>query len=313
LDRLEQSSSQSRDVLVLALAGFAAQSREPAVPARLEKLLASAQGGERDALLGLLGRVPTAEAVATEARIVERSRMARDRAKFAEALAAHPGEDTRLVALLVDPAESVRANAAWSLGEIGSSADLPVLEHALADANVDVAGNALEAMARIARRNKGRIAALACARVSEPRPMLRAVALRALRFNAERCEHGEELAALAHDRNDFARKSAAALLRDVSRGKRDAEALAQARDHDPSSAVAAECDGPAPPAPNGVDATSIFVIPPGEDMPAPEQPFALLRADGLVRLGVSDRRGEVFEVKAPHGSLSLVETASGFE
>ncbi|HEY4106691.1 MAG TPA: HEAT repeat domain-containing protein, partial [Polyangiaceae bacterium] len=243
LDRLEQSSSQSRDVLVLALGGFAAETRDRAVPTRLEKLIVSAQGGERDALLGLLGRVPTPDGVATEARIVERSRLAQDRAKFAEALAAHPGGDARLVALLADPVASVRANAAWSLGEIGTSANLPALERALADANTNVAGNAIEAMARIAQRSKGHIAALACARVVEPRPMLRALSLRALRFNAERCEHGEELAALAHDRNDFVRASAAALLRDVNRGKRDAEALAQARDHDPSSAVAAECEG----------------------------------------------------------------------
>jgi hypothetical protein len=139
------------------------------------------------------------------------------------------------------------------------------------------------------------------------------LALRALRLTAERCEHGEELAALGRDRSDFVRKSAAALLRDAPRTRKDAEYLARARDRDPSGAVAAECEAPSPAPPEGVDPTVIVVIPAGEDLPAPAQPFGLLRADGLVRLGVSDRRGQVFEVAAPHGPLSLVESASALE
>jgi hypothetical protein len=55
------------------------------------------------------------------------------------------------------------------------------------------------------------------------------------------------------------------------------------------------------------------VIPAGDDSARPAQPFALLRADGLVRLGTSDRRGQLFEVAAPHGTLSLLEPAADFE
>ena len=52
---------------------------------------------------------------------------------------------------------------------------------------------------------------------------------------------------------------------------------------------------------------------PAKILPIETQPFALLRADGLVRLGVSDRRGQVFEVAAPRGALSLLEPAPDFE
>jgi hypothetical protein len=34
-------------------------------------------------------------------------------------------------------------------------------------------------------------------------------------------------------------------------------------------------------------------------------PFALVLADGLMRLGVADRRGELFEREAPTGELTL--------
>jgi HEAT repeat protein len=313
LARLEKSSDQDRALLSLALGGLVSQTQDRTVPAHLEKMLASAQGGERDSILELLGRVPMPEAVASMARLVERSRLAADRAKFAEALAVHPAERARLAPLLLDSSAPVRANAAWSLGEVGSAADAPALERALGDADSNVAGDALQALARIAARNRGHVAAQACARIAEPRPLLRALALRALRFTGERCEHGEELTALTRDRSDFVRQSAAALLRDVPRGRRDGEALARARDRDPSGAVAAECEAQSPVLPDGVDPTLIVVIPAGEDLPQPGQPFALLRADGLVRLGVSDRRGQVFEARAPHGALSLVESASAFE
>ncbi|HWZ90624.1 MAG TPA: HEAT repeat domain-containing protein, partial [Polyangiaceae bacterium] len=313
LARLEKSSDQDRRVLTLALGGLASHTQDPQVAARLEKMLESAQGAERDSLLELLGRVPTPAAVSALARVVERSRLAADRAKFAEALAAHPAERARLIPLLADASAPVRANAAWSLGEVGVATDAAPLERALGDADSNVAGNALEALARIAARNKSHVAAQACPRIAEPRPLLRALALRALRVTGERCEHAEELNALSRDRSDFVRQSAAALLRDVPRGRRDSEALARARDRDPSGAVATECEAPSPAPPDSVDPTVIVVIPAGADVPEPAQPFALLRADGLVRLGVSDRRGQLFEVAAPHGQLSLVDAASVFE
>ncbi|HEY3668011.1 MAG TPA: HEAT repeat domain-containing protein [Polyangiaceae bacterium] len=313
LERLAHGNETERPLLALALGGTLAGERDPAVAERLESLLRSAQGGERDALLELLGRMPTRAVSDRLARLGAPPALPADRAKVAEAFAAHPSEHTRLAPLLADASAAVRANAAWSVGEVGVIADRRSLMALLQDADVNVAGNALQALARIAKRTHGSVAEQACAALSAGRPMMRALALRSLRFTGERCQHGEELAALSRDRSDFVRQSAAALVRDVPRSNADALALARARDRDPSSAVAAECDAPAQTFPQGVDATVVVVIPAGDDLPQPAQPFALLRADGLVRLGTSDRRGQLFEVATPHGTLSLLEPAADFE
>ena len=314
LDRLQTSNEADRPLVLLALGGSMAGERDPKVAARLEALLASAHDGERDALIELMGRMPSADATARLARLGTSSLLAADRAKLAEALAGSPAERARLAPLLRDPSAPVRANAAWSLGEVGVPADRAALEAALRDGDITVVGNALQALARIAARNHGQVAALACARLSEPRAALRAMSLRALRLTGERCQHGEDLNALARDRSELVRQAAAALLRDVPRSAADAAALSRARDHDPSGAVAAECEAqPSSRAPDGVEPTVIVVIPAGDDTPRPGQPFALLRADGLVRLGVSDRRGQVFEVATPRGALSLFEPATDLE
>ena len=311
LDLLEHASQQDRPLLLLALGGTLSRERDPEVVRRLESLLAAAKDGERDALIELLGRVPMAEAITHLAAVTAASDS--DRAKYAEALAAHPEERMRLISLLNDPNTSVRANAAWSLAEVGGAADRPALQKAMRDPASSVAGNALSALARIAQREHAQIASLACPMIGDSRAILRALALRALRLTGERCPGGEDATALHRDRSDFVRKSAAALLRDVSRGKADEALLGRARDRDPSAAVAAECDAPQPQPAEGHEPTLVVIIPAGRDTPSPAEPFALLRADGLVRLGVSDRRGQVFEVAAPRGALSLLEPGADFE
>ena len=313
LDRLQQSSEQARPLLLFALGGAVSHERDRKVAERLAGLLVQARDAERDALIELFGRMPTTDAVERLAVLAGGSLIAADRAKFAEALAAHPAEHARLVALLHDPSAAVRANAAWSLSEVGTLAERPALEAALNDDHLAVSGNALQALARVVSRAHGSLAALACPRLSDSRASLRALSLRVLRLNGERCDHGQEANALARDRSEFGRQSAAALLRDVPRGPADGVALAHARDHDSSGAVAAECEAPPLAKPSAVEATQVIVIPAGEDLPRPAQPFALLRADGLVRLGVADRRGQVFEVAAPRGPLSLLEAATEFE
>jgi hypothetical protein len=50
----------------------------------------------------------------------------------------------------------------------------------------------------------------------------------------------------------------------------------------------------------------VMVVPDGRAAPLPSAPFALKRADGLIRSGLADRRGAVFERAAPGGPLSLV-------
>ena len=314
LDRFERASEQDRPLLLLALGGTLSGERSPEVVHRLTSLLARAQDGERDALIELLGRMPAPEATEHLTSLARTSSFAADRAKIAEALAAHPNQRAALLALLRDASAAVRANAAWSLAEVGIAADHPPLEQALRDAAPSVAGNALTALARVAQREHGQIAGLACPMLSDSRALLRALALRALRLTRERCASGQEAMALSRDRSELVRSSAAALLRDVSRGKADEVLLARTRDHDPSGAVAAECELTAQSKPlSGYEPTLVLIVPPGQDAPGPAQPFALLRADGLVRLGISDRRGQVFEVATPRGALSLLEPVADFE
>ena len=316
LERLEHASEQDRPLLLLALGGTLSRERDPEVARQLESLLVKARDGERDALIELLGRMPAPEATARLAALAGASALAADRAKFAEALAAHPSERARLVPLLSDASPAVRANAAWSLGEVGTAVDRPGLERALRDpaAGSSVAGNALSALARIAQREHGKIAPLACSLMADDRAIVRALALRALRLTRERCENDAEATALLRDRSEFVRQSAAALLRDVSRGAADEARLARSRDRDPSGAVAAECEAPIQTQPpEGRETTLIVIVPAGRDTPSPAQPFALLRADGLVRLGVSDRRGQVFETASPRGALSLLDPSADFE
>jgi len=314
LERFEHASEQDRPLLLLALGGTLSSEHSPEVVHRLTSLLARAHDGERDALIELLGRMPAPEATEHLTTLARTSSFAADRAKIAEALAAHPSQRAPLLTLLRDPSAAVRANAAWSLAEVGTPPDRPSLEQALRDDAPSVAGNALTALARVAQRDHGQIAGLACPLLSDGRALLRALALRALRLTQERCASGQEALALSRDRSEFVRSSAAALLRDVSRGKIDEVLLARARDHDPSGAVAAECELNAQSKPlSGYDATLVVIIPPGRDTPTPAQPFALLRADGLVRLGISDRRGQVFEVATPRGALSLLEPVADFE
>ena len=314
LDRLAHGSEQERPLLLLALGGTLSREQDAQVVKRLESLLVRARDGERDALIELLGRMPAPEATVRLAALTETSFFAADRAKFAEALAAHPSERARLLPLLRDPSTAVRANAAWSLAEVGTGAERPVLEQALGDVAPSVAGNALSALARIAQREHFQIAPVACPRIGDSRALLRAVSLRALRLTRERCDGGQEATALSRDRSELVRISAALLLRDVSRGKADELLLARVRDRDPSGAVAAECEpSTQSKAVTGREPTLIVIIPAGRDTPSPAQPFALLRADGLIRLGDSDRRGQVFEVAAPRGALSLLEPAADFE
>jgi HEAT repeat protein len=314
LDRLERTSQQDRPLLLLALGGTLSVERDPAIVRRLASLLARAREGERDTLIELLGRMPAPEAAAQLAKLAGASTSAADRAKFAEALAGHPSERARLLPLLRDASLWVRANAAWSLAEVGTAADRPALEKALREEAPSVAGNALSALARIAEREHGQVASLACPMLGDDRAMLRALSLRALRLTGERCPSGQEPALLKQDRSEFVRRSAAALLRDVSLGKPDELLLRRSRDHDPSGAVAAECElRPQSRRIEGRDPTLVVIVPAGQDAPVSAQPFALLRADGLVRLGISDRRGQVFEVGAPRGALSLLEPVADFE
>ena len=89
----------------------------------------------------------------------------------------------------------------------------------------------------------------------------------------------------------------------------DRRALARCVSDDPSSIVAVVCESPILPRSTGVDPVTVFVVPAGESAPVPRAPFALVLADGGMRLGVTDRRGALFEPAAPRGSVQLTVPA----
>jgi cellulose synthase operon protein C len=55
----------------------------------------------------------------------------------------------------------------------------------------------------------------------------------------------------------------------------------------------------------GTSDVAVYVVPDGQRAPLGRAPFALVRADGLLRLGLADRRGEIFEAGAPRGAIRL--------
>ena len=64
------------------------------------------------------------------------------------------------------------------------------------------------------------------------------------------------------------------------------------------------------PTPDGSDDVAVYVVPDGRNAPLPRAPFALVRADGLLRLGLADRRGEIFEAGTPRGTIRLAVPAA---
>jgi hypothetical protein len=101
------------------------------------------------------------------------------------------------------------------------------------------------------------------------------------------------------------RRAAAELVRDVKPSAEDQRALRRCVSEEPDGAVAVACSAaPARPG-SGRQRTLIYVVPVGEAVPTPRAPFALRRPDGLVRHGVADRRGAVYEIHLPDGELEL--------
>jgi cellulose synthase operon protein C len=84
--------------------------------------------------------------------------------------------------------------------------------------------------------------------------------------------------------------------------------LARCTSEDRSAQVALQCTKPMERA-NGTDDVLVFVTPAGADEPQSRVPYALVRGDGLIRMGMADRRGGLFEFGAPKGILRLAVPA----
>lgn len=324
LRRLTESAEQDRGALGVALSGVLSRvdaSLAPALVSRVREAIATAPEAARDALIEGLGRMRASEAGTALARIGGGS--IDDRRKAAEALAGHPEREEALRALAADADPSVRANAAWSLGAIGARGSAVALARLTADPDVAVAGSAAAALGRVAERAGD--AALAagplCVALRDPRPYVRANALEGLSLAGAACEAGAVTFVLAHDPSDVARSAASDYLaRAVARAgakssEADLRALTRCVTEDHDTQVAARCASarkgapPHAPAEAGLG-LSVYVVPEGRTTPGPRVPFALVRADGLLRLGLTDRRGALFEISLPEGPIRLAVPAA---
>lgn len=307
LDRFDVAAARDRGLLALALGGALSRSRDPDLVARAAALARQARGGERDALLEALGRAPGPKAGALVAGFGRADASVQDRAKVAEALGTHADALGALRRLLVDPDGAVRANAVWSLGSTGDGSDVPRLRAALEDPDVAVAGNAAAALARLSLRTRAAVGPALCAALAAPRSHVRANALVGASLVGERCDPVVARRLLLTDASPVVRRAAATLLLRIpsADGRADQAALRRCAEQDGDGSVAAQCAGPPPAIPEQGEPVAVYVIPAAEPGPVARAPFALALADGLLRLGVSDRRGVVFEAAAPRGAVSL--------
>ncbi len=206
-----------------------------------------------------------------------------------------------------DTDATVRSQAAWSLGAAGDPTDLARLQELARAADVDPATNATAAIGRIAGpRGRADLASTLCALAGDPRVFVRANAFAGLARSQTRCGDGSpERSALAGDPAEEAR-AAAVLAISVRPSADDARALERCARTDASSAIAASCRaaGRSPLAAR-THAALVYVVPDGSDAPRPNASYALLFADGTLRAGTTDRRGAVFEPRAPEGDVTL--------
>jgi len=319
LERLTQAAAEDRMAIGVALSGALSRSTDASAK-QVERVLFETGGGVRDALVEGLGRMPGAAAGNLIAALARRRPDVADRRKIAEALAGHPEQFAILRDLLRDPDASVRAEAIWSAGYLSKGAEAATaLGRALeliADGDLDVAANAAAASALLGKTAaatdpaaKSRAVAALCKATGDFRSYVRANALAGLNLLAARCDDGGlERRLLSQDPSEMVRQAAARLILRVpstDRAKGDARALSRCVADDKSGLVANACRI-AFSIPSESSPTLVFVVPDGKTSPTPLAAYSFLRADGLIRSGLADRRGAIFERACPRGEFRLV-------
>jgi cellulose synthase operon protein C len=308
LARLAAAPVGDRETIAVALAGPLEDDPSNGQVERVAELLRAAPGPEMDALIEALAHVPGARGSAALEQLVPLLGKF-GRAKLAEVLGARPDAAATLATLLADGDPGVRANAAWSLGFVGSATHLSRLTALREDPEIAVAANVVAALATVAAREHADVAGVLCAALDDTRGMVLANALSGLRRLGLSCPKPEVAAwLLEHHPSDEVRLAAARLIRDRWSASAP-QALSRCAAKDVSGLVAVECTAPAVPATEleweTVPDVGVLVVPIGEASPTPRAPFALVRADGSIRSGTSDRRGAVWEPSVPRGPLRL--------
>lgn len=313
LEKLLVASEQDRAALGIALAGAMSSAKDPGLVERVLEALPRMRPELRDVLIEGLGRMPVAAAGEALQRVASTSIAADDRRKAAEALAGHPARVAVLRKLTADPDPSVQANAVWSLGWVGQQADAQRLAGLIAHRDVAVAGNAVSAYGQLVADGKVSAIDPVCGALDDPRAYVRANAFASLRKMGKRCGDGSKgRQALLTDPSPTVRAQAAWLLRTVgsAEGAADARGLRRCLLDDRSGQVARACKEGEGEGKGGEEPVVVFVVPDGQTAPVARAAFALVFEDGRMRLGLSDRRGGVFEGRAPRGSVSLAVPAT---
>lgn len=314
VERLTQASEQDRLAVGLALTGASAGVRDDAAVQLIEQALVEARESMRDVLIEALGRAPVARAGKALAAVASTSSSADDRRKAIEALANHPDMVQQVRASLSDADPTVQAVSAWVLGQVGEESDASRLQALLAHRDVTVAGNAAAALGRLSARHRGSVGPL-CQALDDARAYVRANALAGMQVAAQRCGEGQrERAMLMTDSSALVRARAARLIKAIAAqdAAADRRALRRCWLDDRYGEVARACDDDELQAHQQAGKTepvTIFVVEDGQTVPRPRAQFALVLADGLMRLGAADRRGAVTEVRAPRGPVELAVVA----
>jgi HEAT repeat protein len=311
--RSTRAPAQDREAVALALAGPLRAAKTPVNPVLLIRHIQASRGSLRDALLESVSFMPSTSGIAVLQQLSGTGDAA-TLAKVAEVAAGYQASAAKLLSRLATDANStVRANAAWSLGEAGEAA-LQTLLLLVQDPDHAIAGNAVASLARV-HPNPAQLAAMLCGFIGDPRVYVRFNALNGLRLRGMRCMEGNERRVLVNDPSASVRLGAARLIADVASAdlRQDRVALAgcsrQEVDQDvaeaceikrPSSVASAAARSAA--APVGAAATSdvseavtVFVLPRGGGEPLAQAPFALATSQGFIRSGWTDRRGAVFQ------------------
>jgi HEAT repeat protein len=282
--KLDGGEELDRYAVLAALTGIAYRVASEGATARLVRELAMVAGPERDAVLEAMGaaRLPSAlrglEAVS--------SGDVDDRRMVATLLGGHRGSAIaldRLDKLASDPDESVRAEAAFALGSVGSSATIARLA-SLTTEDTAVATNAAASIAKIAATlgpsQASLVTVAACPMLKSHRATVRANALVALANARARCGDGSLERKLAReDASSLVRANAARLLLNM---------------------IEAPTKPTSPPA-----HVTIFVFDQTATVARPHAPYLLEYQSGMLRMGMTDRRGATVDPAAPYGTVTL--------
>jgi HEAT repeat protein len=309
LDKLDAGEELDRSALLTALGGVLARLPTPDAVKRVERALRVAAGPERDAIIVALGRA-TFPSASGPLSSLSSAPDPDDRRMLASVLAAHPARADAadlLRTLLKDTDASVRAQAAWGLGEIGDASVVPALETVIRAMDLDAAANASAAIGRIAgRARSAEVGARLCPFLADARARVRANALTGLALAGARCQDGAAERRLLTDDSDAVRSAAALVLARKPVSPEDRLALDRCAATDRAGAVSHLCRSPPGSQPAvAARAVEIYVMGDAPSTPRPHAEYVVEFADGMLRAGTADRRGALFDPAAPAGTIAL--------